>query len=216
MDSSQIVDDPEAIATDAMVPIPEMMFAAGEEPVGVRGLTYQSSRSINHILDSLEDDEIQTLRMSPFWKIVEIGEKPCFSGRFVRFMLSRQLKVEKKHEAWFRFAGKPVRFSIREFAIVTGLNCGEYQKKSKANSKMKRKAKPYWPELFGRSEDLRVSTALKMLRRKTVTEKKVRIKLACLAIVSSVLLTTNLKMKMIKEHVEAMVDLEEFFSFPWG
>ena len=55
-----------------------------------------------------------------------------------------------------------------------------------------------------------------MLRRKTVTEKEVRIKLACLAIVSSVLLATNLKMKMIKEHAEAMVDLEEFFSFPWG
>lgn len=66
--------------------------------------------------------------------------------------------------------------------------------------------KPYWPELFGKAEDLRVSTALKMLRRKTVTEKEVRIKLACLAIVSSVPLATNLKMKMIKEHAEAMVD----------
>lgn len=73
--------------------------------------------------------------------------------------------------------------------------------------------KPYWSELFGKAEDLRVSTALKMLRRKTVTEKEVRIKLACLTIVSSAPLATNLKMKMIKEHAEAMVDPEEFFSF---
>ena len=147
---------------------------------------------------------------------MEISEKPSFSGRFARFMLSRQLKVEKKHEAWFRFAGKPIRFSIREFAIVTGLNCGEYPKNSKRNAKVKRKAKPYWPELFGRSDELRVTTALKNLRRKTITDKEVRIKLACLAIVSSVLLATNLKMKMIKEHADTMVDLEEFFSFPWG
>ncbi|KAL0702734.1 hypothetical protein Bca4012_058856 [Brassica carinata] len=216
MDDCRIEEDQEPNVTEGIIPIPEMMFAAGHEPVGVRVLTYQSSTSINQILESLEDEEIQRLRMSPFGKIVEIAEKPCFSGRFVRFMLSRQLKVEKKHEAWFRFAGKPIRFSIREFAIVTGLNCGDYPKKPKLKSKKKRKAKPYWPELFGRTEDLRVSTALKMLRRKTVSDKEVRIKLACLAIVSSVLLSTNLKMKMIKEHAEALVDLDEFFSFPWG
>uniref|UniRef100_M4EHB3 DUF1985 domain-containing protein n=1 Tax=Brassica campestris TaxID=3711 RepID=M4EHB3_BRACM len=216
MDASPLPGHPEPLFGDDMLPLPEMMFAAGEEPVGVRVLTYQSSRSINHILESLEDDEIQTLRMSPFWKIVEISEKPSFSGRFARFMLSRQLKVEKKHEAWFRFAGKPIRFSIREFAIVTGLNCGKYPKNCKRNAKVKRKAKPYWPELFGRSDELRVTTALKNLRRKTITDKEVRIKLACLAIVFSVILATNLKMKMIKEHADAMVDLEEFFSFPWG
>nr|VDD06339.1 unnamed protein product [Brassica rapa] len=138
MVSCRLVDLPEDDVTDAVPPIPDMMFAAGEEPVGVRVLTYQSSRAINHILNSLEEDEIQTLRKSPFGKIKN------------------------------------------------------------------KNVKPYWPELFGKSEDLRVSTALKMLRRKTVTEKEVRIKLACLAIVSSVLLATNLKMKMIKEHAEAM------------
>ena len=55
-----------------------------------------------------------------------------------------------------------------------------------------------------------------MLRKKTVTDKDIRMKLACLAIVSSVLLSTNLKMKMLKEHAELLVDMEEFFSFPWG
>lgn len=32
--------------------------------------------------------------------------------------MSRQSKVVKKHEVWFLFSGKPVRFSLREFAIV--------------------------------------------------------------------------------------------------
>ncbi|CAN6869667.1 unnamed protein product [Brassica oleracea] len=69
MVSSRIVDLPKDDVTDAMLPIPEMMFAASEEPVGVRVLTYQSSRAINHILNSLEEDEIQTLCMSAFGKI---------------------------------------------------------------------------------------------------------------------------------------------------
>ncbi|KAG2254313.1 hypothetical protein Bca52824_084449 [Brassica carinata] len=216
MDDYRLVDDPETDDADPLLPLPDMMFAAGEEPVRVRVLTYQSSRAINHILDLLEEDEIRRLRMSPFGKIVDIAEKPAFSGRFARYMLSRQLKVEKKYEAWFRFAGKPIRFSLREFAIVTGFNCGEYPKKTKMKSKSKIKEKPYWPELFGKRDDIRVSTALKMLRRKTVTDKEIRFKVACLAIVSSVLLSTNLKMKMIKEHAEAMVDLDQFFSYPWG
>ncbi|KAG5374914.1 hypothetical protein IGI04_040587 [Brassica rapa subsp. trilocularis] len=106
MVSSRIINIPEDDITDTMLPIPEMMFAAGEEPVGVRVLTYQ--------------------------------------------------------------------FSLCEFTIVTVLNSGEFPKRAKAKSKMKMNIneKPYWPELFGKAEDLRVSTTLKMLRRKTITENK--------------------------------------------
>ncbi|KAL0731185.1 hypothetical protein Bca4012_027279 [Brassica carinata] len=151
---------------EADVPLPDMMFAEGEEPIGVRVLTYQSSRAINTILNALHEDEIQFLRASPFGKMVEIAEKPAFSGRFSRFLLSRQLKVKK------------------------------YTRLEKTNPKKKKniKANPYWLELFG----------------------TIRIKIACLAIVSSVLLSTNLKMKMLKEYAELLIDINQFFAFPWG
>ncbi|CAG7894802.1 unnamed protein product [Brassica rapa] len=42
------------------------MLEDGEEPVGVRVLTYQSSRSINTILNALNEDEIWYLRESSF------------------------------------------------------------------------------------------------------------------------------------------------------
>ena len=109
--SSRIINLPEDDITDAKLPIPEMMFAAGEEPVGVRVLTYQSSRTINHILNSLEEDEIQTLRMSLFGKIVDIAEKPDFSGRFVRYILSRQIKSgEKNTKLGFGLLGNRLGF----------------------------------------------------------------------------------------------------------
>ncbi|KAL0845089.1 hypothetical protein Bca101_018335 [Brassica carinata] len=41
-------------------------------------------------------------------------------------------------------------------------------------------------------------------------------KLALFAIVSSVLLSTNLNMKMLKEHAELLEDINAFLSFPWG
>ncbi|XP_048605062.1 uncharacterized protein LOC125582412 [Brassica napus] len=211
---SRLVELPEYQIEETSMKLPEMIFADGEEPVGVRALTYQSSRSINTILNALDEEEIQFIRQSSFGKLVDITEKPAFSDRFARFLLSRQLKVEKKYEAWFRFAGKPIRFSLREFVIVTGLPCGEFPKKYKLKKKKNINDKLYWPELFGSLEEMRVSRAIKMLRKRTVTEKDIRMKLACLAIVFSVLLSTNLKMKMLKEHAELLGDMEESLPSP--
>ncbi|KAH0901476.1 hypothetical protein HID58_040979 [Brassica napus] len=190
MESLGVGDPPPHGVEESETNLPQMMFAEGEEPVGVRVLTYQSWRAINTILNALDEEEIQYIKA--------------------------QLKVEKKHEAWFRFAGKPIRFSIREFAIVTGLPCGEIPHDPNGKKKKKSKEKPYWQEIFGNVEDMRVSRAVKMLRRKSGFEKDTRLKVACLAIVSSVLLSTNLKMKMLKEHVQLLGDIDEFLAFPWG
>ncbi|KAF8093209.1 hypothetical protein N665_0388s0010 [Sinapis alba] len=161
--------------------IPERMFALGEEPVGVR------------ILRALEEDEVEVMRRSPFGKLVDIAEKLTFSGRFGRYIILRQLKVRKKHEAWFLFAGKPIRFSLREFALDTGLN-----------SKKHINEKPYWGELFG------------TLKEVPVTEKETRIKYAFLALLASVILPTTHTPRISHEHAEKIKDLEGFLAFPWG
>ncbi|CAH8289900.1 unnamed protein product [Eruca vesicaria subsp. sativa] len=62
--------------------LPEMMFAAGEEPIGVRVLTYQSSRALKCIVNSLDEEEKNIILNSSFGKMLEIAEKPLFSGRF--------------------------------------------------------------------------------------------------------------------------------------
>lgn len=216
MVSARLVDLPESPEDEAVKPIPELMFAAGKEPVGVRVLTYQSPGAIRRILNALEEEEVDFIRRSPFGKIVEIADKPVFSGRFARYLLSRQLKTKKKHEVWFRFAGKPVRFSLREFAIVTGLPCGKFPRRSRLKLKETICEKPYWPSLFGRSEVVTVASVIKMLWRKTVKDRDIRIKFACLAILESVLIPTSLKMKICRDHAEAIEDLDEFFSYPWG
>ncbi|XP_018436588.1 uncharacterized protein LOC108808979 [Raphanus sativus] len=216
MVSVRLVDRPDSPEERPVGSIPEMMFAVGEEPVGVRVLTYLSSGAINRIYKALDEDEVEIIRGSAFGKILEIVNKPVFSGRFARYILSRQLKTKKKHEAWFRFAGKPIRFSLREFAIVTGLPCGKYPLKSKMKLKATIAEKPYWPSLFGKMDVATVASVIRMLRKHTVEDRIVRIKYACLAILSSVLLPTNVKMKICREHVEAIEDLEDFFSYPWG
>lgn len=196
--------------------IPERMFALGEEPVGVRVTPYHKPFAISNILRALEKDEVEALRRSPFGRLVEIAEKPTFSGRFGRYIISRQLKVKKKHEAWFLFAGKPIRFSVKEFAKVTGLNCCKYPARSRKKAKRDINEKPYWGELFGTMEEVSVNCVVRMLKKRSVTAKETRIKYAFLALLASVVLPTTHTPRISHEHAEKIKDLDAFLAYPWG
>nr|VDD42945.1 unnamed protein product [Brassica oleracea] len=78
MVSARLVECPESPEVVCTKPIPEMMFAAGEEPVGVRVLTYQSPGAIKRILNTLEAEEVEIIRRSAFGKIIDIT-KTAFS-----------------------------------------------------------------------------------------------------------------------------------------
>lgn len=81
-------------------------------------------------------------------------------------MFSLISKVRKNDEVWFLFAGKPISFSLREFALVTGLNCPRYPPQNKKRSKKFLSEKPYWVELFGTLTEVPVSTVVTMLKRR--------------------------------------------------
>ncbi|KAF8084362.1 hypothetical protein N665_0721s0019 [Sinapis alba] len=196
--------------------LPERMFAIGDEPIGVRVTPYHKPFAISKILRALEEDEIDLLRRSQFGRLLEIAEKLTFSGCFGRYLMSRQLRVRKKHEAWFLFAGKPVRFSLREFSLVTGLNCGPYPSGKKKRAKKQISEKPYWGELFGTLKDVPVTSVVKMLKKKEVVEKETRVKYALLAILASVILPTTHTPRISHEHAEKIKELDVFMGFPWG
>lgn len=191
------------------------MFAAGDEPVGERINSYHKVKTTRSILAALEPDELEFIRNSTFGKIIAIDDYPTFSGAFGQYILVRLLKVNKKYEIWFLFAGNPIRMSLREFAIVTGLNCGKIPEPAKKRSNPL-KQKLYWNELFGSLKFCTVQTAIEMLKSKVVKTRDERIKFACLAITSSILFPSSHAPRIIPEHVELIRDLNEFLAFPWG
>ncbi|KAJ4910157.1 hypothetical protein Rs2_04778 [Raphanus sativus] len=92
----RLVDSPissESEENVEMIDLPDRMFADGEEPVGVRVLSYHPSSGTRSILKVLSDEEIQIIKASTFGRFIELADKPAFSGRFARYMLSRQLKL---------------------------------------------------------------------------------------------------------------------------
>ncbi|CAF1931755.1 unnamed protein product [Brassica oleracea] len=102
--------------------LPPRMFAVGDEPLGERVNSYHKVKRTELLIDALEPEELDFLRNSTFGKVLAIEENPPFSGAFGQYVVVRLLKVNKKYEVWFLFAGNPVKMSLREFAIITGLN----------------------------------------------------------------------------------------------
>ncbi|KAH0861333.1 hypothetical protein HID58_089594 [Brassica napus] len=180
--------------------LPERMFAAGEEPNGERVNTYHKPKRIESIIEALDPDEVDFLRSTTFGKIISQAENPSFSGSFGQFVIVHMLRVKKKYEIWFLFAGRPIRMSLHEFAHVTELNC----KKIPIKNTKKRKKNPineklYWGELFG---------SLK----KGIKDREMRLKYACLAFTSCILLPTSHFPRIIPEHVEMIREMDEFLA----
>ncbi|XP_024004877.1 uncharacterized protein LOC112082022 [Eutrema salsugineum] len=200
----------------AMQELPPRIFAAGDEPTGERVNSYHKAKTIGNIMDALDEGERNYLRSSPFGKLIATAEKPSLSGSFGHYIITRLLKVNKKHEIWIWFAGRPIGISLREFAIVTGLPCGRYPKRLKKKKRNPIKEKPYWPDLFGNLKVCSVDLATKMLKKRTVADRTTRLKYACLAVTGAVLCPTNHRSKIVFDHVELIRDLDEFFLYPWG
>lgn len=99
---------------------------------------------------------------------------------------------------------------------MTGLNCDQLPESSKKRKKNPLNEKLYWNELFGSLKCCNVDTVIDMLKNRVVKDKDTRIKFACLAITSSILLPSSHNPRIIPEHVELIRDIKEFLDYPWG
>ncbi|XP_048604790.1 uncharacterized protein LOC125582239 [Brassica napus] len=118
--------------------LPELKYPIGSEPKEKNVSINQHSTSmyISIVESILTADEIERVRgfLGPVMRLSGRSEMNL-SGKTVYGILTRSIVTVKKNEAWFHFAGQPMKFSIREFHMVTGLKCngevegprGEYE-----------------------------------------------------------------------------------------
>ncbi|KAG7534146.1 Ulp1 protease family C-terminal catalytic domain [Arabidopsis thaliana x Arabidopsis arenosa] len=195
--------------------LPSRLFADREEPAGDRVNMYFKLNTIKAVLKALTPKEIETIRPC-FGTLLDLYSKPVFSGKLAHFLLTRQLSVIKRHEIWIVFAGKPIRFSLREFGLVTGLNCNPLPPLDKSLIKSPPGVTPYWFTLFGGEEWVTGEMLLTKLRRSKALDSDIRIKYACLLLVDGFLSRRSYHMKIPKSHVEMIRDLDVFLAYPWG
>ena len=108
-------------------------------------------------------------------------------------------------------AGKELRFSIREFCLITGLNCGELPfVDTKADGLV-------MEHFFGSPGGPKMTIQDVYNRFKEHRElDNYKIKLALLLIVEGLLLGGDKKRLVKPLHVRLLENMDKFWAYPWG
>uniref|UniRef100_A0A0D2ZYU6 DUF1985 domain-containing protein n=1 Tax=Brassica oleracea var. oleracea TaxID=109376 RepID=A0A0D2ZYU6_BRAOL len=102
--------------------IPKRLYAEGSEP-RVKKINNSCRMELIRDLKKAMCAEYDDVKRDPaFTHIMAIAENDLkFSGKLVDSFICRQLIPSKLHEKWFVFARTPLRFSLQEYRVVTGL-----------------------------------------------------------------------------------------------
>ncbi|KAM3374871.1 hypothetical protein P3S68_013585 [Capsicum galapagoense] len=81
----------------------------------------------------LVDQELKKrFKRSCFEHLRNLSEHLKFNGQLVHYLLLRHVKNDKMHhEMWFCITNKSTCFGLKEFCLITGLNCSSYPSESK-------------------------------------------------------------------------------------
>ncbi len=121
--------------------------------------------------------------------------------------------TNKRQELWFLINGKPARFSIKEFALVTGLRCGKVPGSLRKKAKGTRIRDTY----FGGTNQIYKKDLQQLLQHwPRGKPREDQGKIAILYFLEATLLSTD-KKKLVSQVAMSMVDdLPTFNNYPWG
>ena len=101
----------------AVLAVPETQHFSG------RAQSFANFELLEGIDVTIDREDYKALCKSQFGGIVKMGSRNKFAAQLVHYCLLHQLKTRKTHETWYSLQGHHVRFSLQEFALMTGLNC---------------------------------------------------------------------------------------------
>ena len=106
---------------------PGIKYNMGEniKPLSINN--YELFSYVHTLQKEFGDSLFSRLRSMFLGLIIEEWLRPidglAFSVKVVHFMLSRRIMTTRTYELWFRFARKPMGFSLQEYYLVTCLHC---------------------------------------------------------------------------------------------
>ncbi|CAA7025287.1 unnamed protein product [Microthlaspi erraticum] len=161
-------------------------------------------------------DEYNDVKRDPvFASILAIHENHLgFSATLVHSMMCRQLLTAKKHELWFVFARRPLRFSMQEYHAVTGLKCED-----DGNNDLQNFVDDdgFWSRLLKRGNTIDIlsirNTHLKNVNKWTRID---RLRLVYLCVIASVLMAKNEKVAISEDYIKLVLDFNKLRAYPWG
>ncbi|EOA34050.1 hypothetical protein CARUB_v10021549mg [Capsella rubella] len=140
------------------------------------------------------------------------------SCKLIHALLCRQVLSKKKYELWTVFGGYPLRFSLLEFGVVSGLSCAEFPEDydPELDPCADSSDASFWDELIGPNRKTTLADISKTFEDRETTDPEKKLRLALILIVDGVLIASSQTHKPTFKYVEMLRDVDAFLSFPWG
>ena len=170
---------------------------------------------IRDVENKLSGADWKRIVASPFGNVVKMLRGISFSSQTVHYVLFKQLKSKKKWETWYEIGGKELRFSMKEFALITGLNCGSFPIESSGTTR--KKDLQVMEKFFGgpAGPKTTVQDLYERFKEYRVLDNY-KLKLALLLIVEGIFLGGDKKRLVKVEHVKLLDNMDKFWDYPWG
>ncbi|XP_010555862.1 PREDICTED: uncharacterized protein LOC104825259 isoform X2 [Tarenaya hassleriana] len=171
---------------------------------------FQIIRSLKKVLT--DDELIYFNKKSQFRHIFHMRCEDTLKMAPVSVLLHRALRLEcEEKELWFILNGVPIRYSITEHAIISGLNCDKYPEDWAGC-----RGNQFRLKTFGTSK-VTISGAVEKLYNTPHTNVERRKRLATLILLGGVIDRGIKSNDVIKNDLVDMVDRLDFCEgFPWG
>ncbi|KAF8080566.1 hypothetical protein N665_0934s0007, partial [Sinapis alba] len=195
--------------------LPKRLFVPGSEPE-VSHINNYCRLTILDKLESRFENEYKEVKKDPvFSQILAFHDnKLNYSARMIHSMLVRQLETDKRHELWFEFARRPLRFSMQEYHAVTGLNCEvskgiDYDKWVDDGG--------FWSKLLKRQENITLEKIWADYIDGVDDWRRVdRFRLIYLCVIVGVVLARGDKAVIPLEYIKVVMDMTKLRAYAWG
>ncbi|XP_024014011.1 uncharacterized protein LOC18022218 [Eutrema salsugineum] len=156
--------------------LPKRVLGDGCYPVGAQLNIYSKANVIGLLVEALKGTEdLEKLLHSQFGKLFHLPVARCCNS-----------------------AKLPLRYSIREFKEITGLNCHPEPDSTEEEEEEDVGKTGIWKDLFGRASAMNVFDVLEMLKDPDLPRWK------------------RLPLALTEKYVEMLTDLDRFMLYPWG
>lgn len=172
---------------------------------------YSKLDVISMIKNTLNERQLRKFKKSCFGSFLDL-KITKFSSQLFYHLIRRQCCSKNRNELWFNLEGRIHKFGMKEFALITGLNCGELP----AIDMSKIQKAKFNRRYFGGQKTIRRTKLHEVFTEMDKGRNKDVVKMAKLYILEMFILGKQIRTGINHEYTLLVDDKEQFDKYPWG
>nr|ABD65088.1 hypothetical protein 27.t00109 [Brassica oleracea] len=195
--------------------LPNRLYGEGLEPQ-VKKINNSCRLKLLELLKEKMEPEFDEVMKDPIFSQIMVIQKNDlkFSARLVHSFLCKELMTSKRHEKWFTFARRPLRFGLQEYYAVTGL---KVKRENNSGLVTWKDDDGFWSKQIKTNGKINLQIIKKKHLEESNTWTRVdRVRLIYLCIIMGVVMGKDEKVNIPHQYMKLAMDLEKLQNYPWG